>query len=250
VNIYKAISEIMAEVGPIGKEKRNQQQGFNFRGIDDVMNVLSPVLSRHGVFIVPEVLEMSREEKQTAKGGTLLYSILKTKFTFYADDGSNLSAIVIGEGMDSGDKASNKAMAIGLKYALLQVFCIPTEELVDPDAESPEIRSQPETRKKYGDMSDKEKLVYMAEVFSSRLENLPQDTLVVWRKRYGEKDDIAWKVDVVARAGVEVEFQEILPAIPEQFKPKWISKYQATESTAEAKDFIRELKGFLEAGQK
>jgi hypothetical protein len=47
-----------------------------------------------------------------------------------------------------------------------------------------------------------------------------------------------------------VEFQEILPAIPEQFKPKWISKYQATESTAEAKDFIRELKGFLEAGQK
>ena len=40
--------------------------------------------------------------------------------------------------MDSGDKATNKAMAIAMKYALFQVFCIPTEEMKDPDAETPE----------------------------------------------------------------------------------------------------------------
>ena len=78
-----------------------------------------------------------KKDRQTAKGGNLIYSILKMKYTFYASDGSSVSAVVIGEGMDSGDKASNKAMAVAMKYAMFQVFCIPTEELTDPDAYSP-----------------------------------------------------------------------------------------------------------------
>ena len=64
----------------------------------------------------------------------MLYSILKIKFTFYAEDGTFVEAITVGEGMDSGDKASNKAMAIAMKYAMFQVFCIPTGD--DPDAET------------------------------------------------------------------------------------------------------------------
>ena len=64
--------------------------------------------------------------------------MLKVRYTFYAEDGTSVSAVVIGEGMDSGDKASNKAMAIAMKYAFFQVFCIPTEEMKDPDAETPE----------------------------------------------------------------------------------------------------------------
>ena len=62
---------------------------------------------------------------------------MKIKYTFYAEDGSNVSAVVIGEGMDSAAKASNKAMAVGMKYAMFQVFCIPTEEMPDSDAETP-----------------------------------------------------------------------------------------------------------------
>ena len=42
------------------------------------------------------------------------------------------------EGMDSGDKATNKAMSIAFKYACFQVFCIPTEEMQDPDADTPD----------------------------------------------------------------------------------------------------------------
>ena len=95
----------------IGKDRKNEQQRFFYRGIDDVMNVFQPLLAEAGVFIVPEVLESKREDRQTAKGGNLIYSVLKMKYTFYATDGSSVSAIVIGEGMDSGDKASNKAMA-------------------------------------------------------------------------------------------------------------------------------------------
>lgn len=141
MNIYESITAIMQEIPAIGKEKKNQQQGFKYRGIDDVMNALQPILAKHKVFVVPEVLEQKREERVTGKGGTLLYSLMKIKYTFYAEDGSSVYAVVIGEGMDSGDKASNKAMAIALKYAFFQVFCIPTEEMKDPDAETPEASS-------------------------------------------------------------------------------------------------------------
>ncbi len=143
MNIYESITKIMEEVPAIGKEKVNKQQGFKFRGIDDVMNALQPLLAKNKVFIVPEILEQTREERTTSKGGNLIYSICKIKYKFYAEDGTFIEAITIGEGMDSGDKATNKAMAIAMKYALFQVFCIPTEEMKDPDGDTPD-----ESRKK------------------------------------------------------------------------------------------------------
>lgn len=138
MNIYESIAKIMEEVPAVGKEQVNKQQGFKFRGIDDVMNALQPLLAKNKVFIVPEILEQTREERTTTKGGNLIYSICKIKYKFYAEDGSSIEAITIGEGMDSGDKATNKAMAIAMKYVLFQVFCIPTEEMKDPDADTPD----------------------------------------------------------------------------------------------------------------
>jgi len=147
MNIYPAISNIMSEIGAIGKDKKNQQQNFMYRGVDDVMNALQPLLIKHKVFAVPEILEQTREERKSAKGHTLIYSICKIKYTFFADDGSNITAVVVGEGMDSGDKATNKAMAIAFKYACFQVFCIPTEEMKDPDGESHELCGKKTTSK-------------------------------------------------------------------------------------------------------
>ena len=102
MNIYQSITAAMSEGYHIAKDSRNQQQGFKYRGIDAVMNVFQPILSKYKIFLVPEVLEQTREERTTAKGGQLIYSILKVRFTFYAEDGSSVSATVIGEGMDSG----------------------------------------------------------------------------------------------------------------------------------------------------
>ena len=145
--IYKAINEVMKEIGAVGKNQKNEQQKFMYRGIDAVMNAINPALINHGVFIVPEVLEQKREERTTKTGSVLIYSICKIKFTFYAEDGSSVEAITIGEGMDSGDKATNKAMAIAFKYACFQVFCIPTEEMQDPDAECHEVKPQTDEEK-------------------------------------------------------------------------------------------------------
>lgn len=140
MNIFEGISSVMKEIEPIAKGRTNTQgASFKFRGIDDVMNELQPALVKAKIFIVPEVIESKREEKATRSGGSLTYSILKIKFTFYAEDATNISATVIGEAFDSGDKASNKAMSIGFKYACLQVFCIPTEDTKDPDGESHEV---------------------------------------------------------------------------------------------------------------
>jgi len=138
--IYPAMISVMKDVGAISKDKVNQMQKFKFRGIDDVYNSLHETMAKHGVFSVPTVLEERSEERKTKNGGALIYRILKIKYTFYAEDGSSVEAIVIGEGMDSGDKASNKAMSIADKYCLLQAFKIPTEDISDPDSETHVIK--------------------------------------------------------------------------------------------------------------
>ena len=150
--IYALMGEAMRKISAISKDSVNKTQGFKYRGIDAVMNALYPVMSELGLFVVPEVLEQTREERTTVKvfdnqekRTTLLYSILKIKYTMYAPDGSSVSCVVIGEGMDSGDKASNKALSVGLKYACFQMFMIPTEEMIDPDNESHEVEPKKKT---------------------------------------------------------------------------------------------------------
>jgi hypothetical protein len=105
------------------------------------------MLAKYHVFVVPTVLEQARSDRETIKGGTSHLSIFKIKFTFYAEDGSFVEAVTVGESDDTGDKGSNKAMAIAFKYALFQVFCIPTEEMPDPDAGTPE-ETKPKTTPK------------------------------------------------------------------------------------------------------
>lgn len=171
--IYKAICNVMNDVSAVEKNRVNKTQGFKFRGIDDVMNALHPLMAKHHIFVVPEILKQDREERKTLKGGLLIYSICKIRYTFFAEDGSSVAATVIGEGMDSGDKATNKAMAIAFKYACFQVFCIPTEEMVDADEEShevKEIKSKPEAEsKKTKKASDDEQNKQMQEKSGNEL---------------------------------------------------------------------------------
>lgn len=132
--IYTQVSKIMGEVGAIEKTRRSPQ-GYSYRGIDDVLYALQPLLTKYGVFFVPTVQRVTREERQTQKGGNLIYTLLEVSFTFYAADGSSITAVTAGEGMDSSDKSSNKAMSAALKYALFQTFCIPTDDpLEDTEA--------------------------------------------------------------------------------------------------------------------
>jgi len=142
--IYQKLAEIQKATGAIGKDQRNTTQNFMFRGIDAIYNALHPILAEHEIVTVPKVLNVERTERTTKTGSALLYSIVTMQYTFYATDGSYIECSVVGEGMDSGDKATNKAMAIAHKYALTQVFTLPYEGSVDPDSESHQVRSKVE----------------------------------------------------------------------------------------------------------
>lgn len=147
--VYGAICAVIAEMSKegIGKGSRNQQQGYNFRGIDDVYNNLAPMLAKHNLCILPRVLGHEVTERQTAKGNPIFYTVVKMEFDFVsAEDGSKHTVgPMVGEAMDTADKSSNKAMSAAYKYVCLQSFCIPTQGDNDADATTHEVTPRAET---------------------------------------------------------------------------------------------------------
>lgn len=137
-SIYTKMAAILKETKAITKSEKNQQQGFKFRGIDNVMNELHELFAKNEVFILQEVQEWTTTDRPTKSGGVNTFTRAKIKFRYMTTDGSFVETVNVGEAMDSGDKGMNKAMSIALKYSLLQMFLIPTEEQKDPDAITPE----------------------------------------------------------------------------------------------------------------
>lgn len=147
MKVYKAMADVMADLAKVGvsKSQYNKQQGFAYRGVDDVMNALAPSMAKHGLLVIPNVIERTVTERPSKSGGTLFHTILRVRYSFVAaEDGSKHETEVLGEAMDSGDKATNKAMAVAYKYACFQAFCIPLVG-VDPDAETHEVADPPLT---------------------------------------------------------------------------------------------------------
>ena len=145
--VYKAITEVQAELAKhgISKDQKNKQQGYSFRGIDDVYNALAPLLSKAGLCIIPRLIERNVTERTTKNGTALFYVDAKVEYDFVSSkDGSIHTACVASESMDSGDKATNKALSAAYKMCCFQVFCIPTEGDNDADAETPpEVKAAP-----------------------------------------------------------------------------------------------------------
>lgn len=143
--IYAAMNKIMFEIGSIGKTKTNTHFNYKFRGIDDVMNALHPHLAANGVFFVPKVVS-----HQVGDRGGKNHASVVMAYSFYATDGSSIEAEIPAEGIDQGgDKATNKALSAALKYLLLQVFCIPTEDMEEGDYDDrPARQPQQQTARK------------------------------------------------------------------------------------------------------
>ena len=157
MEIYKKMSLILKDVEAVSKGQKNTTQGWTFRGIDDMYNALHDLFAKHEVFLTSDILEVNREERKTNKGGNLIYTIIKIKFSFNASDGSSVHSIMLGEAMDSGDKSANKAMSIALKYALMQAFLIPTVDLIDSDKDTYEESIPVVTKKALPPLNEKSK---------------------------------------------------------------------------------------------
>ncbi len=143
MKVYQAINKVQAALCKqgISKDHRNSQgAGYNFRGIDDVYNAVSPLLAEHGLCILPRMISRQCEERQSKSGGALFYITVEAEFDFVsAEDGSTHTVRTFGEAMDSGDKGTNKAMSAAYKYAAFQAFAIPTEGDNDADARTHEV---------------------------------------------------------------------------------------------------------------
>lgn len=145
--VYKAISAVAADLSAQGIQKQKPQGGgvnYAFRGIDAVYNALAPALVKHGLLILPRCTERTSCERTSRNGGALFYITVRAEFDFVStEDGSIHTVVTYGEAMDSGDKATNKAMSIAYKYAAFQAFCIPTEETaIDADAETHQVATR------------------------------------------------------------------------------------------------------------
>ena len=127
--VYQSIRSVASELSKrgIGKNRKNQQQGYMFRGIDDLYNELAPVLVENNLVILPNHLSRSVSERPNKTGDSLIFTVvLETEFTFLNTEDNSFHTIkIFGEAMDSADKATNKAMSVAYKYAMIQAFCIP-----------------------------------------------------------------------------------------------------------------------------
>ena len=143
MKVYQAINAIQYALSKIGitKAGRNTQgAGYNFRGIDQVYNTLSPLLAEHKLCILPRVVKSMQTERQSSSNKTLIYSYVTMEFDLVSsEDGSKHTICTVGEAFDSGDKSMNKAMSAAYKYAAFQAFAIPTEGDNDADAHTHEV---------------------------------------------------------------------------------------------------------------
>lgn len=144
-HVYAAIASITGKLAKTGisKEQVNTFDKYKFRGIDDVYNAVAPHLAEAQLCMIPQVTSRSVVERESQKGGALFYVVVEVDYEIVsAVDGSRHTAHVVGEAMDRGDKATNKAMSAAFKYLCLQLFCIPTEGDNDADTQTHEVAPQ------------------------------------------------------------------------------------------------------------
>lgn len=199
--VYKAIAAVQAEMAKegIAKGRKNQQQGYAFRGIDDVYAALSPVLAQHQLCVIPRMIERIEVERKTAKGGLALYVTVHAEFDFVsAKDGSKHTASTYGEAMDTADKATNKAMSAAYKYAAFMTFAIPTEGDNDADAVTHEITprevEQPKEPRQHISDEQRDELATLIDSFGYNIAEICQGMGIkslkqIWADQFGPAKD-------------------------------------------------------------
>lgn len=142
--VYSAIDKVreaLANKG-IAKARKNEQQNYQFRGIEDVYAVLSHILVANKLNILPRCLTRTETERQARSGGAIFAVVVEVEFDLISsEDGSKHVVRTFGEAMDSADKATNKAMSAAYKYMAFLTFSIPVKgETVDADLKDYKIK--------------------------------------------------------------------------------------------------------------
>lgn len=189
--IFAQMAKIQSEAEGLVKGQENQQQKFKFRGIDDAYNYLHDIFARNQVFSVPVSKEVTREERTSKHGSALIFTTITIDYRFYAIDGSYITATVVGEAMDSGDKSVAKALSMAHKNVLFQVTMLPTTVLAEADAEThvampkPPEHKQPEVPFAIRDQ--------VAEIEEFRAMGQTTDEMNKWLDEHGRGTKLTYK---------------------------------------------------------
>jgi hypothetical protein len=227
--VYPAITAITAAMAKegIAKSSRNTQgAGFNFRGIDDVLNALAGLLAAHGLCILPRVVSREQVERQSKAGGALFYTTIEVEFDLVSSaDGSTHTVKTFGEAMDSGDKSTNKAMSAAYKYMALQTFCIPTKGDNDADATTHEVMAKPTPAKSVArDTFDK-----LPPDVQDTLRNIAMDVVALMLKA-----DVAGAVAFIDEQGLDADSKVGLWSLLDSTQRAAIKKHQDSLKLKEA----------------
>ncbi|MYR46633.1 hypothetical protein GTW67_32430 [Streptomyces sp. SID5910] len=133
--VFAAIANVMRDAMPVGKDQRNEQQNYKFRGIDDVMSAMAGPMRTHGVFILPTIAD-----HQQQRDGKMTRVLITMRYYVYGPAGDCLVTDMPGEAFDYADKATNKAQSAALKYLLFTLFMLPVDgrSIDDGDRHHPE----------------------------------------------------------------------------------------------------------------
>ncbi len=146
LSVYERVLAVLADMPAIEKDQQapGNMGGYRFRGIEQITAALKPLLAKHGVFMVPTVITRETEARTTKSGGSLYVVDLLIRFTFHGPAGDTFCAEVWGEGTDSGDKATQKAVTSAFKSMLGVTFCISDSETDAERHDVPDTGPAPE----------------------------------------------------------------------------------------------------------
>lgn len=183
-SVWEALNDVMRAVPVVKKSDRNASQGFDFRGIDSVINAVGPALREHGVLVYPQITEHHAKVFTTARGTQMNSVVVLVRYTFVGPDGVSFCTEVPGEAADAGDKAYSKAMSVAFRTALLQTLALPTDEK-DPDSETHERAPEPAASRqtKGPTHADKERAVLLKQVETLGLDTA--DVAQLYLSNYG-----------------------------------------------------------------
>lgn len=195
IPVHQAMEAVMRELTGISKEGTNTHQGYKFRGIDQVMDALHEPLCNHHVVMLPEYEIVTEEDRETLNAdGVAKFSrfvSVQASFTFVGPMGDSLKVSTVGSASDTADKATNKAMAAALKYAVLQTFMVPVgdgdaDEKTDEAVSGGQNRRYSGSRSSGGGVLTEPQKKALEKIHDARGLNIADSSMDRWHKKHDQ----------------------------------------------------------------
>lgn len=133
--LFELIPAVMTGIGAIAKDLENKNMNFKYRGIDQVIDAIHGPLVAARIILTQNDIYERNEWRQSKSGGDIQFATVMIRYTMWGPGGDSMSSQVSGNGMDSGNKALNKARSDAFKYWIFHTFAVRFEALPDGDAD-------------------------------------------------------------------------------------------------------------------